>query len=83
MTSDASVLTHTYSPSSHFIYTDNGSLLHVTKIGTITAGLLSSSCLFIPKPYVDSSPISQLAQDGYIITFSSSECLVQDPSTES
>lgn len=50
-TSDASLLTHTYSPSfPHFIYTADSSQLPVTKIGSITTGLLSISIvLFVPN----------------------------------
>lgn len=51
MTSDASLLTHTYSPSfPHFIYTTDSSQLPVAKIGSITTGLLSISIvLFVPN----------------------------------
>ena len=47
LTRDASLLTHTFSPSSfNFIYTVDGSHLPITKIFTFTTGLLSIS--FVP-----------------------------------
>lgn len=85
MISDSSLLTHTYSPSyPYFIYIANGSRLTITKIGSITIGLLSISfILFILNLSVNLLSIGQLAQDGYVMTFSSSGCSVKGSSTRS
>ena len=64
MTYDASLLSHTNSPSPpHFIYTGNGTCPPFTKISTITSSLLSIlSVIFISNLFVNFLSISQFAQ---------------------
>lgn len=67
------------------MYTANSSHLSVTKTGPITtSGFLSIYLYFCSQfIFLNLLSISQLAQDSYAITLSSSSCSVQDPSIRS
>lgn len=83
MTHDLSLLCHCYSPSVKLtIHTADGTLLPVTTIGSVSHQMLSSShVLCVPQISINLISVSQLASSGYIVSFSSTGCFVQDSST--
>nr|KUM47284.1 hypothetical protein ABT39_MTgene5469 [Picea glauca]QHR91530.1 hypothetical protein Q903MT_gene5565 [Picea sitchensis] len=85
MTSDSSALVHCSSPlSSLSIITADGSPLTVAQIGSVTpisdsSGRLSISNVdHVPRLSMNFLSVSQLADLGYDLLFSSSGCIVQD-----